>query len=126
MCMRHTRKLLATVLTLEKEIERLNCTQAHLQSRGQHKSRDHRSAKPRGQEEECTAQSGFKDQPVPHHVPPTPRQNLVSRGPMAKAPDLEEFLDLKPVVASFLRGSPKSSEDEDEEMFLEPPVLEFK
>ena len=32
---------------------------------------------------------------------------------------------LKPTVASFLRGLPEASEDEGEEMPLEPAVLEF-
>ena len=34
-------KALATILTLEKEIKRLNCTLACLQSRARSKSRDH-------------------------------------------------------------------------------------
>ena len=38
---------------------------------------------------------------------------------------MEEPLELKPMVASFLRGLPKTSKDEDEETSSEPPVREF-
>ena len=39
--------------------------------------------------------------------------------------DLEEPLELGPEVASFLRGSMGTSEDEDDRMPLEPAVTEF-
>ena len=38
---------------------------------------------------------------------------------------MEEPPELKPTVASFLRGLPETSEDEGKKMPPEPPVLEF-
>ena len=76
-------KALATVATLEEKIERLSHTQAHSQSRARSKSRNcqwqSREGKWRG-----AAKSSLKIN-LPLATLPTPKQNLVSRGAMAKA-----------------------------------------
>ena len=76
-------KALATVATLEEEIERLSCTQNCSQSRARSKSRDCQDKVERGKRG-GTAKFGLKIN-LPPATPLTPKQNLVSRGPMAKA-----------------------------------------
>ena len=57
----------------------------------------------------------FKDQPVPSHTA-NPKTEPSEQGSNGKGSDLEELPEFKPMVASFLRGLPETSEDE---------VLEF-
>ena len=62
--------------------------------------------------------------PFPNH-PSCLKTGSSEEGATAKASDLEEPLELGLVVASFLRGSPETSEDEGDRMPLEPTVTEF-
>ena len=66
----------------------------------------------------------FEDQPVPSHTA-NPKTEPSEQGSNGKGSDLEEPPELKSMVASFLRGSLETSEDEGKEMPLEPPVIEF-
>ena len=66
----------------------------------------------------------FKDQPVPSCTT-DPKTEPSEQGSNDEGSDLEEPPELKPRAASFLRGLPKTSEDEGEETPPEPPVLEF-
>ena len=116
-------KALATVSTLEEEIERLNHTWAQSQSRARSKSRDCQWQSREGQKERC-CQVWFEEQPAPSHSA-NPKTQLGEEGSNGRASDLEEPLELKPTVASFLRGSPETSEDEGKKTPLEPAVLEF-
>ena len=120
-CKAH-QKALVTVATLEEEIDRLSHTQAH-SSQGpdpRAQATDNRVEKGR----RCIDRFGLKTHQPPA-APLTLKQSLVSRGLMARLSDLEESLELQPMVASFLRGSPKASKDETEEAPPEPLVLEF-
>ena len=116
-------KVLATISTLEKEIERLNCTQAHLQSSARSKSRNCQRPSGEGQKKRCH-QVRFADEPVPSQStdPETPPGEEGSRG---RGSDLEELQELKLMVASFLQGSPETLDDEGEKMPLEPTLLDF-
>ena len=66
----------------------------------------------------------FKDQPAPSHST-DPKTEPGEQGSNGKGYDLEEPPELKSMVASFLRGSLETSEDEGEEMPPESVVLEF-
>ena len=50
---------------------------------------------------------------------------LGEEGAQGRGSTLEELLELKPTVASFLRGSLGTSDDEDEKMTLEPDTADF-
>ena len=116
-------KVLATVSTLEEEIERLNHTWARSQSRARSKSRDCLWQSREGQKKRhCQVQ--FEDQPAPSHSA-NPKTQPGEEGPNGRGSDLEELSELKPTVASFLRGLLETSEDEGKKMPLEPAVLEF-
>ena len=56
---------------------------------------------------------------------PTPVHHQVRRGAQGRGSDLEEPPELKPMVASFLQGSPGTSDKEGEKMPLEPDVADF-
>ena len=116
-------KALAAVSTPEKEIERLNCTQAHLQSRARSKSRDCQRLSGEGQKKRH-CQVRLADEPVPSQStnPNTPPGEEGSKG---RGSDLEEPPELKPMVASFLQGSPETLDDESKKMPLEPTILDF-
>ena len=73
-------KALAAVATLEGEIERLSYTQAHTQSRARSADNRVERGKKRG-----AARYGSKIN-LSQAILPAPNQNLVSRGPMVKAP----------------------------------------
>ena len=121
-CKAH-QKALAAVATLEEEIERLSRTRNHSQSRARPKSRDCQQQSREGQKRRCH-QVWFEDRPAPSHST-DPKTELGEQGSNGKGSDLEELLELKPMVASFLRRSPETSEDEGRETPLEPTVLEF-
>ena len=93
-------KVLATISTLEKEIKRLNCARAHSQSGARSKSRDHQRLSGEGQKKRC-CQVRFADEPVPSQStdPKTPPGEEGSKG---RGSDLEDPLELKLTVASFL------------------------
>ena len=116
-------KALATVATLEEEIERLNCTRNHSKSRARSKSRDHQRPSREGQKKRC-CQVQFEEQPAPSHSA-DPRTQPSEEGSNGRGSDLEELPELKLMVASFLRGSPETSEDEGKKMPPEPTILDF-
>ena len=116
-------KALAAVATLEEEIERLNHTQNHSEPRTRSKSRDCWGQSREEQKWRCH-QVQFEDQPAPS-CPTDPKTGPGEEGTNGEDSDLEELLELKPAVASFLRGSPDTSEDEGDRMPPEPTVLEF-
>ena len=93
-------KALATILTLEKEIERLNHTRAHLQSRARSKSRDCQRPSGEGQKKRC-CQVWFADEPAPSQSA-DPKTQPGEEGSKGRGSDLEELPELKLMVASFL------------------------
>ena len=116
-------KVLAMAATLEKEIERLSHNQNCSELRARSKSRDCQGWSREGQKKRhCQVQ--FEDKTAPTH-PTDPKTRPGEEGTNGKDSDLEEPLELKPAVASFLRGSLDTSKDEANRMFLEPWVLEF-
>ena len=66
----------------------------------------------------------FEDPPAPNH-PSGLRTESSEEATAAKGLDLEEPPELGLEVASFLRGSPGTSEDEGNRMPPEPAVTEF-
>ena len=56
---------------------------------------------------------------------PDPEMPSGKEGFEGRDSDLGEPPELKPAVASFLQGSPETSDEEGEEMPLEPAVLDF-
>ena len=114
-------KALAAISTLEREIERLNHTQAH--SRARSKSRDHHRPSGEGQKRRC-CQVRFADETTPSQSanPTVPQGEEGSEG---RGSDLEEPPELKPTVASFLQGSPETSDEEGKKMPLEPDIMDF-
>ena len=66
----------------------------------------------------------FEDQPAPSH-PTDLKTGPNEEGTNGEDSDLEELPELKPVVASFLRGLPDTSKDKGDRMPPEPTVLEF-
>ena len=111
------------VATLEEEIERLSCTRNHSQLRARSKSKDHQRPSREGQKKRC-CQVWFEEQPAPSHSA-NPKTQPSEEGSNGRGSNLEEPLELKLMVASFLRGLPETSEDEGKKMPLEPAVLEF-
>ena len=116
-------KALAMVATLEEEIERLSCTQNCPETRARSKSRDCCGQSREEQKRRC-CQVQFEDPPAPNS-PTDPKTGSGEEGTTSKGSDLEEPLELRPEVASFLRGSLETSGDEGNVMPLEPAVLEF-
>ena len=116
-------KALATISTLEKEIERLNCTQAHSQSRARSKSGDHWRPSGEGQKRRC-CQVRFADEPAPSQSA-NPKTPLGEEGSEGRGSDLEEPLELKLTVASFLWGMLETLDDEGEKMPPESAILDF-
>ena len=64
----------------------------------------------------------FGNPPAPNH-PTNPKTGSGEEGATGKDSDLEEPPELGPEVASFLRGLPETSGDEDNVMPPEPAVL---
>ena len=93
-------KALGTISTLEKEIKRLNCTQAHSQSRARSKSGDCQRLSGEGQKRRHR-QVRFADEPAPSQSA-DPKTPLDGEGSKGRGSDLEELLKLKLMVASFL------------------------
>ena len=67
----------------------------------------------------------FGDPPAPNCPPPDPKTGPGEEGATSEGSDLEEPPELRPEMASFLRGSLETSGDEGNVMPLEPVVLEF-
>ena len=116
-------KGLAAVATLEEEIERLSCTQNCPETRVRLKSRDHWGWSREEQKRRCH-QMQFGDPPA-LNCPTNPKTGSGEEGATGKDCDLEDPLELRPEVASFLRGSPETSGDEGSVMPPGPTVLEF-
>ena len=66
----------------------------------------------------------FEDPPAPSH-PTDPKMGSSEEETTSEGSDLGEPPELGLTVASFLRGSPETSEDEGDRMPPEPAVLEF-
>ena len=120
LAMVHTahQKVLATVATLEEEIERLNQTRNHSQLRPRSKSRDCQRPSREGQKKRCH-QVQFADKPAPSQSA-DPKTQPGEEGSKGRDSDLEELPELKLMVASFLQGLPETSDDESEKMPPEP------
>ena len=116
-------KVLATVSTLEEEIEKLSHNQAQSQSRAGSKSRDHWWQSREGKKKRC-CQVWFEDQPAPSHST-DPQTEPSEQGSNGGGSDLDETLELKPMIASFLTGSLETSKDKGKETSPEPLVVEF-
>ena len=87
------------------------------------KSRDCWRQSREEQKRRC-CQLQFEDQPAPS-CPADPKRGPGEEETNGEGSDLEEPSELKPVVASFLRGLLDTSEDEGDRMPPEPMVLEF-
>ena len=87
------------------------------------KSRDCWGCSREEQKRRCH-QVQFEDPPAPN-CPSGLRMESSEEAATAKGSDLEEPPELGPEVASFLRGSPGTSKDEDNRMPPEPAVTEF-
>ena len=116
-------KALATISTLEREIERLHCTRALSQSRARSKSRDCNRLSGEGQKRRC-CQVRFADEPAPSQSA-DPKMPLGKEGSQGGGSDLEELLELKPTVASFQRGSLETLDEEGKKMPPEPNITDF-
>ena len=102
LAMVHTghQKVLATVATLEEEIERLSWTRNCPQLRARSKSRDHQRLSGEGQKKRC-CQVRFADEPAPSQSA-NPKTQPGEEGSEGRGSDLEELPELKLMVASFL------------------------
>ena len=81
-------KALATVATLEEEIERLSCTWACSKSRARSKSRDHQRPSGEGWKKRCH-QVRFADEPA-HSQSADPKTPPGKEGSKGRGSDLEE------------------------------------
>ena len=108
-------RVLSTAATLEEEIERLSWMRAQLQLRVRSRSRDRQRSRERGRKRGCCQVS----QPA---NPEMPSGDKESKGRDA---NLGEPSEVVPTVASFLCGSPETSDDEGKETLPEPTVLNF-
>ena len=116
-------KVLATVSTLEREIKRLHHTWAQSQSRARSKSGDCHRLSGEGQKRRCH-QARFADEPAPGQST-DPKMPLGKEGSQGGGSDLEEPLELKPTVASFLQGSLETLDKEGEKTPPEPNIMDF-
>ena len=116
-------KALATVATLEEEIQRLSWNRNCPQSRARSKSRDCQRLSREGQKKRCH-QVCFTDEPAPGQST-DPKTQLGEEGSEGGGSDLEELPELKPTVDSFLEGLPETLDDEGKKTPLEPAILDF-
>ena len=116
-------KVLAMAATLEEEIERLSCTQNCPEVRTRSKSRDHQGCSREEQKRRCH-QVWFEKPPAPNCHSGL-RMEYSEEAITTEGSDLEEPPELGLEVASFLRGSPGTSEDEGNGISPEPAVTEF-
>ena len=115
--------MLAAISTLEREIKRLHHTRAQSQLRARSKSGDHYRPSGEGQKRRCH-QVRFADKPAPSQST-NPKMPLGEEGSQGGGSDLEELLELKPTVASFLQGSLETLDEEGKKMPLEPHITDF-
>ena len=111
------------VATLEEEIERLSWTRNHSQLKARSKGKDHQRPSREGQKKRC-CQVWFADEPAPSQSA-NPKTQLAEEGSKGRDYDLEELPELKLMVASFLRGSLETSDDEGKKAPPEPMILDF-
>ena len=109
-------KVLLTAATLKEEIERLHRVKAH--SSPERRPRDSQRPEER-RKRQC--QVSFSSQPMVSRSA-DPDMPSGGKGSEGGESDLGEPPQLKAEVASFLQGSSKMPEEEDEEMLPEPPV----
>ena len=118
----HQKALLA-MTALEGEIERLSqiriCPQLGVRSTSQ----DCQRSKEEGQKK-IHCQVSFADKPAPSRST-NPDMPSGREGSEGRDFDLGELPELKPAVASFLWGSPETSDDEGKKTPPEPTVLHF-
>ena len=112
-------KALSTTATLEEEIEKLHWMKARSGPKWRHRDRD--SQRPEERRRKRQHQVSFSSQPTASQSadPDMPSGRMGSK---AGDLDLGEPLQLRVEVASFLQGSSKMPEDEDEEMLPEPSI----
>ena len=116
-------KVLSNTSTLDREIKRLHHTRARSHLRARSKSGDHCRPSGEGQKRRHH-QVRFADELAPGQST-NPSMPSGKEGSQGRGSDLEELPELKPMVASFLRGSLGTSDDEDEKMPLEPNTADF-
>ena len=116
-------KALSATTALEDEIERLSRMRACSQSGVISRSQDCQRSKGEVQKKRCH-QVSFVDEPAPSQSA-NPEMLSGKEESEGGDSDLGEPPELKPAVASFLWGSPETSDDEGEEMPPEPTVLDF-
>ena len=122
MCKVH-QKALSAAMALEGEIERLSQMRTCPQSGVRLRSQDHHRSKGEGQKKIC-GQVSFADELAPGQSA-NPDMPSGGEGSEGRDYDLGEPLELKPAVASFLQGSPETSDDEGDKMPPEPAILDF-
>ena len=108
---------------LEEEIGRLGQMRACSQLRRRLRSWDHWRSKGEGQKKRC-CQVSFVDE-LATSQSADPEMLSGEEGFEGRDSDLGEVLELMPAVASFMWGSPETSDEEGKEMPPEPPVLDF-
>ena len=119
-------KALATVATLEEEIEQLSCPLIRSQSEAQahSPSRDHCRCRLRGWKRRCH-QVWPEDCRASYFEYHPSQRSSESKGDVAATEDLnlEELPELGPEVTCFLQGSAKSLEEENMKVpSPEPPI----
>ena len=65
------------------------------------------------------------DEPAPSQSA-NPQMPLDEDGSKGRGSDLEELPELKPTVASFLQGSPETSDEEGKKTPLEPDIMDLR
>ena len=122
MCKVH-QKALSAVMALEGEIERLRQMRTHPQSGVRSRSQDCHRSKGEGQKRICCKIS-FVDELSPGQSA-NPDTLSGGEGSKGRDSDLGEPPELKPAVASFLQGSPETSDNEGNRTPPEPAILDF-
>ena len=115
-------KVLSSAAALEGEIERLSRMRARPRSRARLRSWDSWRSREWQKKRQC--QVSFVDELAPGQSasPKMPSDEEELKGDEA---NLEDPLELKPVVASFLWGLPETSGDKGKKAPLEPTVLDL-
>ena len=110
-------KAMSTAATLEEEIEKLQRMKAHSGPKWRHMD----SHRPEERRRKRQCQVSFSSQPTASQSanPDTPSSRMGSEGGDS---DLGEPPQLQDEVASFLQGSSKMPEEDDEEVLPEPPI----
>ena len=116
-------KALAAVATIEEEINWLSHTRPCSKSRARSKSKDSQRPSQEGwKKRHC--QVRFADEAAPSQSA-NPKTPLGEKGAKGRGSDLEEQPELKPMVSSFLQGSPETLDDEGKKMPPEPAISDL-